>query len=209
MSMPHCDDRLYALSELVKQLLPGAHMAVESTMLDLGTLAPAFRLPDYEGKLVAHDDFPNAKALLVALICNHCPFVKHLRSEFAAYAREYQARGLAVIAINANDIAAFPQDGPAGMAEEAKSAGYTFPYLYDESQQTARAYQAACTPDFFLFDGTRRLVYRGRFDASRPGNGVPVTGAELRAATDAALDRAPVPQDQKPSIGCSIKWKDG
>lgn len=181
--------------------------AVESAMLELGTLAPAFQLPDYTGKLVAHDDFPDAKALLIAFICNHCPFVKHIRSALADYAREYQPRGLAVIAINSNDLAAYPQDGPAGMAEEARSAGYVFPYLLDETQDVARAYRAACTPDFYLFDSTKRLVYRGRFDSSRPGNGVPVTGADLRAATDAVLAKAPVPQDQKPSIGCSIKWK--
>jgi peroxiredoxin len=181
--------------------------AVESNMLELGTLAPAFRLPDLNGKLVSHDDFPDAQALLVAFICNHCPFVKHIRKEFAAYAREYQPRGLVVVAIASNDTKAYPQDGPAGMAEEAKEAGYTFPYLFDESQETARAYKAACTPDFFLFDRTRRLVYRGRFDASRPGNSVPVTGEDLRAATEAVLNNAPVPQEQWPSIGCSIKWK--
>jgi peroxiredoxin len=181
--------------------------AVASTMLELGTLAPAFRLPDFDDKLIAHDDFPQAKALLIAFICNHCPFVKHIRNEFAAFAREYQPRGLAVIAIASNDIASYPQDGPTGMTEEARTVGYTFPYLFDETQQIARAYRAACTPDFFLFDSTRRLIYRGRFDASRPGNGIPVTGADLRAATDAVIANAPVPQDQYPSIGCSIKWK--
>jgi peroxiredoxin len=183
--------------------------AVESTMLDLGTLAPAFRLPDFDGKLIARDDFKNAPALLVAFICSHCPFVKHLRNEFAHFAKEYQARGLAVVAINSNDIETYPQDGPHGMAAEARSVGYTFPYLLDESQTIATAYRAACTPDFFLFDSTQRLVYRGQFDSSRPGNGVAVTGSDLRAATDAVLDRAPVPQDQRPSIGCNIKWKKG
>jgi peroxiredoxin len=183
--------------------------AVESNMLDLGTLAPAFRLPDFDGTLVAHDDFKTAPALLVAFICSHCPFVKHVRAEFARYARDYRSRGLAVIAINSNDIEAYPQDGPRGMAEEARTVGYTFPYLLDASQSVAKAYRAACTPDFFLFDSTQRLVYRGQFDASRPGNGVAVTGADLRAATDAVLDRAPVPQDQRPSIGCNIKWKPG
>jgi peroxiredoxin len=184
-------------------------MAVESNMLDLGTLAPAFRLPDFDGKLVARDDFKNAPGLVVAFICSHCLFVKHVRGEFARYAREYQAKGLAVVAINANDIEAYPQDGPSGMAEEARTVGYTFPYLLDDSQTIAQAYRAACTPDFFLFDSTQRLAYRGQFDASRPGNSVPVTGADLRAATDAVLDRAPVPQDQHPSIGCNIKWKQG
>jgi peroxiredoxin len=183
--------------------------ATESTMLELGTLAPAFRLPDFDGKPVAHDDFKDAPALLVAFICNHCPFVKHIRTEFANFAREYQRQGLAVVAINSNDTHAYPQDAPPAMAEEARSAGYTFPYLFDETQKTAQAYKAACTPDFFLFDSTRRLVYRGQFDASRPGNKLPVTGADLRAACDAVLARAPVPQDQKPSIGCNIKWKPG
>jgi peroxiredoxin len=183
--------------------------AVESNMLELGTVAPTFRLPDLDGKLVSRDDFKAAPALLVAFICNHCPFVKHVRAEFARYARAYQAKGLAVVAINSNDIEAYPQDGPRGMAEEARAADYTFPYLLDESQAIAKAYRAACTPDFYLFDSTQRLVYRGQFDASRPGNGVAVTGADLRAATDAVLDRAPVPQDQRPSIGCNIKWKTG
>ena len=183
--------------------------AVQSNMLPLGTLAPAFQLPDFEGKLVSSADFKTAPALVVAFICAHCPFVKHVREQFARYAREYQAKGLAVVAINSNDIETYPQDGPQGMAEEAKSVGYTFPYLLDESQQVAKAYQAACTPDFYLFDSTQRLVYRGQFDASRPSNGVPVTGADLRAATDAVLARAPVSQDQRPSIGCNIKWKRG
>ncbi len=146
---------------------------------------------------------------MVAFICNHCPFVKHLRTAFAQFAREYQARGVAVVAINSNDIEAYPQDGPQGMAEEAQSAGYTFPYLLDATQEVAKAYKAACTPDFFLFDGQRRLAYRGQFDASRPGNGVPVTGSDLRAACDAVLSGAPVSAEQKPSIGCNIKWKPG
>jgi peroxiredoxin len=178
-------------------------------MLDLGTIAPAFRLPDFNGKLVSRDDFKNAPALVVAFICNHCPFVRHIRNELARFAREYQAQGVAVIAINSNDLASYPQDGPQGMAEEARSTGYTFPYLLDESQEIAKAYRAACTPDFYLFDSTQRLVYRGQFDSSRPGNGIPVTGADLRGATDAVLNRAPVPQDQKASIGCNIKWKRG
>lgn len=182
--------------------------ATESNMLDLGTLAPAFQLPDFNGRIVKRDDFKGAPALVVAFICNHCPFVKHIRSELANFAREYQTKGVAVVAINSNDVEAYPQDGADGMAEEARSAGYTFPYLLDESQTIAKAYRAACTPDLYLFDSTQRLVYRGQFDSSRPGNGVPVTGADLRAATDAVLDKAPVSQDQKPSIGCSIKWKD-
>ncbi len=180
--------------------------ATESSMLALGTPAPTFRLPDFDGRLVSLDDFRAAPALLVAFICNHCPFVQHLRAEFARFAREYQARGVAVVAINSNDLEAFPQDGPAGMAEEARAAGYTFPYLLDETQQTAKAYQAACTPDFFLFDRERKLVYRGQFDASRPGKGV-ATGADLRAACDALLSGLPLVVDQRPSVGCGIKWK--
>jgi peroxiredoxin len=176
-------------------------------MLELGTIASAFRLPDFDGKIVSSDDFKDAPALVVAFICAHCPFVRHIRSEFARFAREYQQKGVAVVAINSNDLTAYPQDGPQGMAEEARSAGYTFPYLLDESQEIAKAFRAACTPDFYLFDGARRLVYRGQFDASRPGNNIPVTGSDLRAATDAVLAKAPVPQDQKPSIGCNIKWK--
>jgi peroxiredoxin len=184
-------------------------MPTQSNMLELGTIAPAFRLPDFEGKIVSRDDFQDAPALVVAFICNHCPFVRHIRGEFARFAREYQQKGVAVVAINSNDLAAYPEDGPQGMAEEARSVGYTFPYLLDESQEVAKAFRAACTPDFYLFDGTQRLVYRGQFDASRPGNGIPVTGVDLRAATDAVLAKAPVPQDQKPSIGCNIKWKKG
>lgn len=187
--------------------------ATESTMLALGTPMPAFRLPDHrtapDGAEVSSEDFADAKAVVVAFICNHCPFVKHLRTAFAQFAREYQARGVAVVAINSNDIEAYPQDGPQGMAEEAQSAGYTFPYLLDATQEVAKAYKAACTPDFFLFDGQRRLAYRGQFDASRPGNGVPVTGSDLRAACDAVLSGAPVSAEQKPSIGCNIKWKPG
>jgi peroxiredoxin len=184
-------------------------LATQSNMLELGTIAPNFRLPDLHGTLVLRDDFKGAPASLVAFICNHCPFVKHIRTEFARYAREYQAKGVAIVAINANDIETYPQDGPDGMREEARTAGYTFPYLFDESQETAKSFRAACTPDFYLFDSTLRLVYRGQFDDSRPGNGIPVTGADLRAATDAVLNKAPVPQEQKPSIGCSIKWKPG
>ncbi|MFO7305593.1 MAG: thioredoxin family protein [Gammaproteobacteria bacterium] len=182
-------------------------MAVESNMMPLGTKAPAFRLPDYKGNIVSIDDFSASPALLVAFICNHCPYVKHIRHEFARFAREYQPRGLAVVAIASNDTETHPQDGPQGMAEEAESAGYTFPYLFDETQEVARAYQAACTPDFFLFDQERKLVYRGQFDASRPGNNVPVTGSDLRAACDAVLAGQPVTIEQRPSMGCSIKWK--
>ena len=182
-------------------------MATESTMLALGTAAPDFTLRDYMGKSWQLTDFGNAKGLAVAFICNHCPFVRHIRPEFARYARDYLARGLAVVAIASNDIDAYPQDGPKGMAEEARSAGYEFPYLFDASQEVARRYRAACTPDFFLFDASGKLAYRGQFDGSRPGNGVPVSGADLRAASDAVLEGKPVPAQQKPSIGCGIKWK--
>jgi peroxiredoxin len=180
-----------------------------STMAPLGMNAPGFRLPDTTGKLVSPDDFKTAPALLVMFICNHCPFVKHIRQHLAELGREYQKRGVAVVAISSNDVSAFPDDGPAQMAQEAKLAGYTFPYLYDESQEVAKAYRAACTPDFYVFDATRRLVYRGQMDDSRPGNDKPVNGADLRRALDAVLAGRPVPSEQKPSIGCNIKWKPG
>ena len=178
-----------------------------SRMVALGTPAPDFRLPDTDGALVARDDFKDAPALLVMFICNHCPFVKHIRSGLARFARDYQGRGLATVAINSNDVVAYPADSPANMAKEKQAAGYVFPYLYDQTQQVAKAYDAACTPDFFLFDRARTLVYRGQFDDSRPGNGRPVTGADLRAAADAVLAGKPVPAQQKPSIGCNIKWR--
>ena len=178
-------------------------------MLALGTALPAFRLPDLDGRLVSPDEVREAPALLIAFICHHCPFVRHIRREFARLTREYQARGLAVIAINSNDIDEFPEDGPEGMRLEAREAGYTFPYLFDESQDVAKAFRAACTPDLFLFDAGRALVYRGQFDGSRPRNTVAVTGSDLRAACDALLDGRPVPAAQTPSIGCNIKWKPG
>jgi peroxiredoxin len=180
-----------------------------STMLALGTPAPDFRLPDTGGKMVALGDFKSAPALAVFFICNHCPFVKHIQAGLAQFARDYQARGAAIVAISANDAQNYPEDSPAKMAKEAKSARYTFPYLYDESQAVAKAYQAACTPDIFLFDAARKLVYRGQFDDSRPGNGLPVTGRDLRAALDAVLAGKPVDGRQVPSIGCNIKWKSG
>ncbi|MBP1686674.1 MAG: Alkyl hydroperoxide reductase and/or thiol-specific antioxidant family (AhpC/TSA) protein [Deltaproteobacteria bacterium] len=180
-----------------------------STMAPLGTVAPDFQLPDTTGKLVSAHDMRDAPALLVTFICNHCPFVKHIRAGLAQFAREYQARGLAIVAINSNDAKSYPDDSPTKMAEEVRRAGYTFPYLYDETQVVAKAYGAACTPDFFLFDRERRLVYRGQFDDSRPGSNRPVTGADLRAACDAVLAGRPVAPDQKASIGCNIKWKAG
>ncbi len=180
-----------------------------STMLDLGTPAPDFRLPDSLGNPYALADFAASPGLLVVFMCNHCPYVKHIRDEFSAFAREYIGRGLAVVGINANDVAHYPDDRPEKMAEEVRAAGYVFPYLYDETQAVAKAYRAACTPDFFLFDKDRRLVYRGQFDDSRPNSGVPVTGKDLRAAVDALLAGRPIPPEQKASLGCNIKWKPG
>ena len=178
-------------------------------MLPLGTPAPDFLLPDTGGKMVALGDFKSAPALAVLFICNHCPYVKHIQAGLARFGRDAQARGAAVVAISANDAQNYPADSPDKMAQEATSAGYTFPYLYDESQAIAKAYQAACTPDIFLFDAARKLVYRGQFDDSRPGNSVPVTGKDLRAAMEAVLAGKPVPERQVPSMGCNIKWKSG
>ena len=180
-----------------------------STMIPLGSPAPDFRLPTPDGTLVGRDDFKDAPALLVMVICNHCPFVKHIRDDLATFGRDYSDRGLAIVAINANDVANYPDDSPAKMQEESAAAGYTFPYLFDESQEVAKAFGAACTPDFFLYDAERRLAYRGQFDASRPSNDIPVTGADLRAATDAVLAGSPAPANQIASIGCNIKWKAG
>ncbi len=185
-------------------------MAVSSTMLPLGTKAPPFRLPEpATGRMVARDDFGRAPALLVIFLCNHCPYVKYVRTEIVRAVAEYQKRGLAAVGISSNDVGSHPQDGPEMMAREAAGAGFTFPYLYDETQEVARAYRAACTPDFFLFDAHRALVYRGQLDDSRPGNGLQPTGADLRRALDAVLGGLPVAVDQKPSRGCGIKWKPG
>ena len=182
--------------------------ATPSTMLPLGTTMPAFRLPTATGEMVSSDAF-SSRPVLIAFICHHCPFVRHIRQEFAKFTREFQARGLAVVAINSNDAIAFPDDGPAGMIQEAHEAGYTFPYLYDETQEVAKAFKAACTPDLFLFDAGGALVYRGQFDSSRPRSAVPVTGADIRAAATAVLLGDAVPAEQTPSIGCNIKWKRG
>lgn len=178
-------------------------------MLPLGTVAPDFRLPDTTGKLVSLADFKDAPALVVVFMCNHCPYVKHIRQGLAQFARDYIPRGVAMVGINSNDATKYPDDSPARMAEEVKAAGYIFPYLFDETQQVAKAYRAACTPDFYVFDRARRLVYRGQFDDSRPGNGIPVTGKDLRAAVEAVLAGKPVSPNQKPSLGCNIKWKPG
>lgn len=180
-----------------------------STMVPLGTQAPSFSLPDTEGKTVSLDDYKSAPALLVVFLCNHCPFVKHILPGFVPLAHEYGQRGVGIVGISSNDVSGYPDDSPAKMAELSKAMGFDFPYLYDESQQVAKAYGAACTPDFYLFDRAGRLVYRGQMDDSRPGNGRPVTGADLRAAIDAVLTGRPVSHDQKPSIGCNIKWKRG
>ena len=181
----------------------------ESTMAALGMEAPDFALPDSGGRTVVLGAFADAPGLLVVFMCNHCPFVKHLRAELTRSLKRYQGQGLAVVAISSNDFEAYPQDGPEVMAREVEEFGYTFPYLFDETQSVTKAYKAACTPDFFLFDGARRLVYRGQFDGSRPGNDVPVTGADLGAAVEALLRGEPISSDQRPSIGCNIKWKAG
>ena len=180
-----------------------------STMLDLGTQAPDFALKDTQGNTVTLADFKGQKGLLVIFMCNHCPYVVHLRSALADFAREYQAKGLAVVGISSNDIDNYPADGPDKMIEEVANAGYSFPYLYDESQAVAKDYQAACTPDFFLFDANQKLTYRGQFDDSRPKNELPITGADLKAATNALLAGQAISADQKPSVGCNIKWKPG
>jgi peroxiredoxin len=180
-----------------------------STMLTLGTKAPDFELPDTGSKIVSLNDFADKKALLVVFMCNHCPFVKHIIDKLVEIVREYQPKGVAVVGINSNDVDSFPQDNPSAMSRAVKEKGFTFPYLYDESQSVAKAYKAACTPDFFLFDDGRKLVYRGQMDDSRPGNGKPVTGADLKAAMDAVLAGKQVPGSQKPSMGCNIKWKSG
>ena len=177
-----------------------------STMLPLGTNAPGFSLPNIDGSTVSLSDLAGSKGLLVVFMCNHCPFVKHLRTQLAEFATEYQAKGLAVVGISSNDVANYGDDSPEKMQAEAADAGYTFPYLYDESQDVAKAYRAACTPDFFLFDADQSLVYRGQFDDSRPGNEKRITGADLRAASDAVLAGEDVSPEQAPAIGCNIKW---
>jgi peroxiredoxin len=180
-----------------------------STMLALGTSAPDFKLPDTNGKTVSLADFKNAPALLVLFICNHCPYVKHIRAGLAQLARDYAPKGVGIVGISSNDVANYPADSPARMKEEVKSAGYLFPYLYDETQAVAKAYRAACTPDIYLFDKNQKLVYRGQMDDSRPSNGQPVTGKDLRAALDAVLAGQAVSPNQRASVGCNIKWKAG
>ena len=180
-----------------------------STMLPLGTMAPDFSLVNVNGHTVSLAEFSEAPALLVIFMCNHCPFVKHLADALAQFAAEYMSQGLAVVGINSNDVANHPADSPEQMVREAEERGYPFPYLYDETQEVAKAYHAACTPDFFLFDGDRKLVYRGQFDSSRPDSGIPITGADLRAAVEAVLAGKQPSEKQSPSIGCNIKWIPG
>ena len=180
----------------------------ESTMLDLGTIAPDFALTEVvTGKTVRSDDFKGNKALLVMFICAHCPFVKHINEGLAAFGKDYAGRSVAIVAISSNDAETHPGDSPADLKQQAQTFGFAFPYLYDVTQVVAHAYKAACTPDFFLFNADFSLVYRGQFDSSRPDIGIPVTGKELRAAVDLVLAGKPVSEDQRPSVGCNIKWK--
>ena len=178
-------------------------------MLELGTPAPDFSLPDIDGSMVSLSDFAEAKGLLVIFMCNHCPYVKHINDALAEFANEYMAKGLAIVGVNSNDVENYPDDSPEKMAQVADEAGYSFPYLYDENQQMAKAYRAACTPDFFLFDASMKLAYRGQFDDSRPRTDEPVTGADLSQAADRVLAGEAVDEDQTPSLGCNIKWKPG
>ena len=177
-----------------------------STMLPLGTQAPDFSLVNTDSQTVSLSDFSGKPALLVMFICNHCPFVKHIAEELSVLGREYQSRGAGIVAISSNDSTKHPEDSAEQMVHESENRGYVFPYLFDEDQAVAKAYKAACTPDFFLFDGEQKLAYRGQLDASRPGNGIPVTGTDLRSALDAILSGQPVTENQTPSIGCNIKW---
>ena len=185
--------------------------ATPSTMmLELGAPAPDFQLPDLvTGKTISLDSFAGKKALVVMFICRHCPYVVHVQEELARLGRDYAAKSVGIVAISSNDAAAYPMDAPPGLKRMAEELGFNFPFCYDESQETAKAYAAACTPDFYVFDENRKLVYRGQLDDSRPGNGIPVTGRDLRAAIDAVLEGRPAPSVQKPSLGCNIKWKPG
>jgi len=178
-----------------------------STMLPLGTKAPDFKLPDTNGNMVGLEDFSDSAAMVVIFMCNHCPFVKHVIDALVKIIKEYQEKGVAFVGINSNDVESYPDDRPEMMVKEVQQKGFTFPYLYDQNQQVAKAYHAACTPDFFVFDQERKLVYRGQMDSSRPGNDVPVSGNDLKAALDAVLAGEQVPSEQKPSMGCNIKWK--
>lgn len=180
-----------------------------STMLPLGTPAPDFSLVNVDGRTVSLSDFEGTPALLVIFMCNHCPYVIHVADHLAQLTQEYLARGVAIVGINSNDVANYPADSPEQMVAETEQRGYAFPYLYDETQEVAQAYKAACTPDFFVFDADKRLAYRGQMDGSRPDSGTPVTGEELRAALDAVLAGKKPSEEQRPSMGCNIKWKPG
>lgn len=180
-----------------------------STMLPLGTLAPDFRLPNVDGSIVSLDDVADSKALVVVFMCNHCPFVKHIAAELVRLSKDYAGKGVKLVGISSNDVATYPDDSPEAMKEEARVQGYDFPYLYDETQEVAQAYRAACTPDFFVFDANRKLAYRGQLDDSRPKNGLPVTGKDLRNALDLIVSGQSAPAEQRPSIGCNIKWHAG
>ncbi|HON00709.1 MAG TPA: thioredoxin family protein [Acidobacteriota bacterium] len=180
-----------------------------STMADLGMKAPSFTLPDVYGNQVSLDDFRDKKALLVMFISRHCPYVQHVKHELARLGRDYADKSVGIVAVSSNDIRSYPEDSPEKLAWMAEELGFTFPVCFDETQQVAKAYRAACTPDFYLFDEERKLVYRGQLDDSRPGNNIPVTGKDLRAAIDAVLEGRPVNPNQKPSLGCNIKWKPG
>jgi len=182
--------------------------ATLSTMIPLGTKAPSFKLPEtISGKTMSLSEMKGGKATLIMFICNHCPFVLHINAELVRIANSYQSKGISFIAISSNDVEKYPQDSPELMKVHANKSGYSFPYLYDESQEVAKAYKAACTPDLFLFDENLKCVYRGQFDNSRPGNNLPVTGADLRAALDCVVSGKKISEDQIPSIGCNIKWK--
>jgi peroxiredoxin len=179
-------------------------------MLELGAPAPDFHLPDVvTGKTISLDTFAGKKALVVMFICRHCPYVVHVKEELARLGRDYAGKNVGIVAISSNDATAYPMDAPPSLKQMAEELGFNFPYCYDETQETAKAYAAACTPDFYVFDENRKLVYRGQLDDSRPGNGIPVTGRDLRAAIDAVLEGRPAPAQQKPSMGCNIKWKPG
>lgn len=183
--------------------------AVPSNMLPLGTIAPKFELPDVVlGTQLSLASLQSDKATVIMFICNHCPYVKHVNKGIVKLASDYQPRGVAFVAVSSNDVEAYPEDAPERMKEVAAELGYSFPYLYDEDQSVAKAYQAACTPDFYIFDGDMKLVYRGQMDGSRPRNDVPVTGEDVRAALDAVLAGESVSEEQRPSLGCNIKWKD-
>jgi len=180
-----------------------------STMMALGTKAPPFTLINVDGRTVTLAEFEEKPVLLVMFICNHCPYVKHIAPYLSLLGRDYLFKGVGIVAINSNDVSAHPADSPEQMVHESEERGYYFPYLYDESQEVAKAYHAACTPDFFVFDRHQKLAYRGQLDSSRPGNDIPVTGEDLRAALDAILAGKPAPEPQKASMGCNIKWKSG